>query len=90
MLFRSGDEWYQPPSDVQARPGFGRQTYFLTGTSPATDPPELPSWAHLGVRDLGPTCRSWITNGRNYATCLKGDSGLPGDPGPTPSPQPAG
>jgi len=86
---RKGDEWYDPPPDVQTRPGPGRQAYFLTGTSPATEPPALPSWAHLGVRDLGPTCRGWIFDGRDYATCLKADSGLPGDPGPTPSP-PAG
>jgi membrane peptidoglycan carboxypeptidase len=85
-----GDEWYDPPADVQTRPGFGRQTYFLAGTSPATQPPALPSWAHLGVRDLGPSCRAWISNGRDYATCLRGNSGLPGDPGPTPSPAPGG
>jgi membrane peptidoglycan carboxypeptidase len=87
-----GDEWYTAPSDVQTRAGFGfgRSTYFLAGTSAATQPPTLPSWAHLGVRDLGPNCRSWIDNGRDYATCLQRDSGLPGDPGPTPSPSASG
>ncbi|HXM54969.1 MAG TPA: transglycosylase domain-containing protein [Candidatus Dormibacteraeota bacterium] len=81
-----GDEWYDPPGDVQARPGFGGPAYFLTGTSAATRPPALPSWAHLGVRDPGPGCRSWIANGRDYFSCARGSSGLPGDPGPSPSP----
>jgi membrane peptidoglycan carboxypeptidase len=85
---QKGNEWYDPPPDVQTRPGYGRQTYFLTGTSPAAAPPGLPSWAHLGVRDPGTGCRSWIDSGRVYSTCLSGASGLPGDPGPSPSPRP--
>jgi membrane peptidoglycan carboxypeptidase len=86
-----GDEWYPMPSDVQSRPGYAGRTYFLTGTSANTTPPSLPDWAHLGVRDpgTGPYCRTWITGGRQYTSCARGQSGLPGDPGPDQSPLPA-
>jgi hypothetical protein len=82
-----GDEWYDMPSDVQMRFVNGRRAYFLTGTSPSTQPPALPSWAHLGGRGseagpAGPGCRSWTYNGGTYWACTPGDSGMPGDPGP--------
>jgi membrane peptidoglycan carboxypeptidase len=79
-----GDEWYQMPSDVQSRHGFSGRAYFLTGTSPATTPPSLPDWAHLGVRDpgSGPYCRSWLVQTRQYTSCSREVSSLPGDPGP--------
>jgi membrane peptidoglycan carboxypeptidase len=85
-----GDEWYDMPSDVQARTVNGRQAYFLTGTSPSTAAPALPSWAHLGgggaVVGAGaaggaPGCRTWTYNGGSYWACTPGSSGLPGDPG---------
>jgi membrane peptidoglycan carboxypeptidase len=86
------DEWYQMPSDVQSRPGYPGRAYYLTGTTPTTTRPSLPDWAHLGVRDPGngPYCRSWMVQDRQYTSCARGQSGLPGDPGPDQSAPPAG
>jgi membrane peptidoglycan carboxypeptidase len=80
-----GDEWYDVPPGVDTQYFGGRRAYFLSGTSPATQPPALPSWAHLGSGTngaSGPTCRAWVDQGRSYWACTAGDSGLPGDPGP--------
>jgi membrane peptidoglycan carboxypeptidase len=88
-LMGKGDEWYDQPSDVQARTVGGRQAYFLSGTSPSTPAPALPSWAHLGAggasappTDPGnrPGCRTWTYQGGTYWACGSGPSGLPGDP----------
>jgi membrane peptidoglycan carboxypeptidase len=90
-----GDEWYDVPSGVQARTVNGSQAYFLSGTSPSTAAPALPSWAHLGggngsaggggvtggAGGGGAGCRTWTYNGGSYWACTPGSSGLPGDPG---------
>ena len=83
-----GDEWYAVPSDVQSVYVGGRQTYFLSGTSPSTQAPALPSWAHLGAAGTAeagpgarPGCRTWTYHGGTYWACTPGNSGLPGDPG---------
>lgn len=41
-----GDEWYSPPSGVQAAVVSGRQIWFLPGTSAATPAPPLPGNVH--------------------------------------------
>jgi len=88
-MLAKGDEWYPMPSGVDQRTVNGRPAYFLSGTSPATRAPALPSWAHLGgasgtvgVTDPGsrPGCRTWTYNGGSYWACDPGPSGLPGDP----------
>jgi membrane peptidoglycan carboxypeptidase len=83
-----GDEWYDAPSDVRSLRVGGRQAYFLSGTSPATPAPALPTWAHLGAAGSGasrpgdgPGCRTWTYQGGTYWACTPGASGLPGDPG---------
>ncbi|HEY7200288.1 MAG TPA: transglycosylase domain-containing protein [Candidatus Dormibacteraeota bacterium] len=87
---QKGDEWYQVPSDVDQRTVNGRSAYLLSGTSPSTRAPALPSWAHLGGDRFGgsegtdpgsrPGCRTWTYNGGSYWSCNPGPSGLPGDP----------
>jgi membrane peptidoglycan carboxypeptidase len=86
-----GDEWFAQPAEVHEQPVSGRTAYFLPGTSPSTQAPALPSWAHLGggwstggqdtPGRTGPGCRSWTVGGASYWSCTAGDSGLPGDPG---------
>jgi membrane peptidoglycan carboxypeptidase len=43
-----GNEWYVTPAGVNAQSVDGQQAYFLTGTSPSTPAPALPSSVHLG------------------------------------------
>jgi len=88
---QKGDEWYQPPPEVQAQWAGGRQAWFLPGTNPGMAAPSLPSYVHLGggwssaaggaPARKGPGCRSWTVQGASYWSCTAGDSGLPGDPG---------
>jgi len=81
-----GDEWYDVPAGVDTQLVGGRRAYFLTGTSPSTQPPALPSWAHAGAGGSGasgPACRTWSYQGGTYWACTAGGSGLPGDPGPS-------
>jgi membrane peptidoglycan carboxypeptidase len=79
-----GDEWFSTPAGVDVRRSGGRDLYFLSGTSPSTQPPALPSWVHLGGGggdSHGQGCRTWTWQGGTYWACSPGNSGLPGDPG---------
>ncbi len=48
-----GNEWYTAPTGVSAQSVDGQQAYFLSGTSPSTPAPALPSSVHLSGGQSG-------------------------------------
>ena len=71
MVGSQPDGWSAPPSDITVV----GSDHFLTGTGPQTG-------AATGITRSG-DCRYWSVGGSQYWYCGSGQSGLPGDPGPS-------